>query len=268
LKHSLESLKKRILEYQDKLDKFGLKDYQIPTLHFNLFKLLYTVGHLVIVLTLSSLPSLFLNAPVGIIARKIAENHQKEALAGSRVKIEAKDVLLSKKILLSIVLVPSLWIIYGILLITCTNFSRSAIILCFWCMPLFSLFGVRATESGMMDYKDLKPVLQQIWPSNRRVIKNLPKERALLQSELRAVIKEIGPSLGGLYTNKDLDWGHYMKRTGSISSLAEMASINLVKSPRSPSDPLSRSQEINMSMDKKSSKFHFDDAEEKLKKEN
>lgn len=63
------------------------------------------------------MPTLVLNAPVGVIARVVSSREQKKALAASRVKIEARDVVMSKKITLSIVLVPTLWVTYAVLLL-------------------------------------------------------------------------------------------------------------------------------------------------------
>ncbi|CAN0527931.1 unnamed protein product, partial [Scytosiphon promiscuus] len=46
--------------------------------------------------------SFVLNLPVGIVARTTALKERKKALAGSVVKIAGRDVMLSKKIMISI----------------------------------------------------------------------------------------------------------------------------------------------------------------------
>jgi len=71
----------------------------------------------------------------------------------SRVKIEARDVVLSKKITLSIVLVPTLWITYAVLLLSFSHLEPATVAVLFFCCPLFSYIGVMATEAGMVDLK-------------------------------------------------------------------------------------------------------------------
>lgn len=54
-----------------------------------------------------------------------AIKERKKALAGSVVKIAGRDVMLSKKIMISIVMVPCLWIFYAVLLMVFTNWNLS-----------------------------------------------------------------------------------------------------------------------------------------------
>lgn len=53
----------------------------------------------------------------------MAKKERKKALAGSVVKIAALDVVLSKKIMISIVMVPLLWLFYAVLLILFTDWD-------------------------------------------------------------------------------------------------------------------------------------------------
>lgn len=129
----------------------------MPTLEQDDYlRLFYTIAHALLVFTLATMPTLVLNAPVGVIARVVSSREQKKALAASRVKIEAKDVVMSKKITLSIVLVPTLWITYAVLLLKYTSLRPETVLVLFLCCPLFSYIGVMATEAGMVDFKDIK----------------------------------------------------------------------------------------------------------------
>lgn len=251
----LEALEERLLDYQKTLHKLGLRDYQVrrdehwesglaayaavclvvsywmffscvlsctqvPTLQQDDFlKLFYTITHLLLVWTLATLPSLVLNAPVGVIVRVLSSREQKKALAASRVKIEAKDVVMSKKISLSIVLVPTLWITYAILLLKYTDLPPETIAVLFLCCPLFSYIGVMATEAGMVDMKDLKPVIMRLLPGARRRMATLPAERAQLQREIRAYIHHIGPDLGSLYLDKQVRWDEIIRNGSSTGDL-------------------------------------------------
>lgn len=57
--------------------------------------------------------------------RVTAIKERKKALAGSVVKIAGRDVMLSKKIMISIVMVPLLWIFYAVLMVALTNWELS-----------------------------------------------------------------------------------------------------------------------------------------------
>lgn len=55
----------------------------------------------------------------------MALKERKKALAGSVVKIAARDVMLSQKIIISIVVVPMLWIFYSVLLMLLCDWNFS-----------------------------------------------------------------------------------------------------------------------------------------------
>ena len=54
-----------------------------------------------------------------------AIKERKKALAGSVVKIAGRDVMLSKKIMISIVMVPCLWLFYAVLMMALTDWGVS-----------------------------------------------------------------------------------------------------------------------------------------------
>lgn len=59
------------------------------------------------------------------VSRITAIKERKKALAGSVVKIAGRDVMLSKKIMISIVMVPLLWLFYAVLLMLLTSWNLS-----------------------------------------------------------------------------------------------------------------------------------------------
>ncbi|CAM9404405.1 unnamed protein product [Chrysoparadoxa australica] len=214
---------KHLEEYRSKLSQLGLRDYQVPTLtDISPLKVTYTLVHLCLVMLLSSVPSLILNAPVGLMGRMAAAAERKKALAGSVVKITARDVMMSKKIIISIVMVPLLWLTYALLLFLFTSWNTSTKVLVVLCMPIFSYCGVMATEAGMVDVKDLKPLIMRLRPKMRREMMQLPQQRAALQKELREFIESEGSrgNLGELYENRGLiDWGARMNESKSSANL-------------------------------------------------
>lgn len=86
--------------------------------------------------------SLVLNFPVGVAANYWAYKEAKKDLKASRVKLAARDVLLSKKILFSLAAVPILWVSYAVLAFCFTSLETRTIIVLFLCCPLFSYIGM------------------------------------------------------------------------------------------------------------------------------
>jgi glycerol-3-phosphate O-acyltransferase/dihydroxyacetone phosphate acyltransferase len=210
-------LQDRLKAYQKELKELGIKDYQVIGLDREKYdmdgdtvmremRLPYQIGHFVLLLVLAGIPAIFLNLPVGILANLYAERRRKIALAKSKVKVRGMDVKLSEKVLFCIVMVPTLWIIYGLLLYKCTDLDGPAIALAGLSMPLFSYTGVVVTEAGIVGFKDLRPHLMRLFPSARRRLAALPATRRKLQKELRKFIRKIGPTLGELYYGETVDW--------------------------------------------------------------
>lgn len=226
-------LQERLNNYQKELDDLGIRDYQVPGLIstqsesdgdvvLREMRLPFRIAELLLLFSVSLIPALLLNVPVGIIAHWWALWRRKKALARSRVKIKGLDVMLTEKVLLCIVLVPTLWVSYGLALYSFTNVDLPTLSFFIYSFPLFSYMGIVTTEAGMVDLKHIKPILKRLFPSARKRMMKLPQERKQLQKELREFIKKIGPSLGDVYSNKELDWADFQqavrqeKRSGSM----------------------------------------------------
>ena len=223
-------LRKRLVDYQNELAELGIRDYQVGLLKsketetegdyvlremripFRIFRVFFTI-------LLAFLPTLVFNLPVGGLARIYAEKRRKKALAGSKVKIQALDVMMSEKIIFSIVMVPTLWFIYGLSLVCFTNMDAPTIVLAYFSMPLFSYIGVMSTEAGLIDLKDLRPHIMMLYPSTRKRLQVLPTVQRNLKKDLRKFVKEIGPALlGELYYDKEIDWKHIEEQTRIMST--------------------------------------------------
>ena len=121
------------------------------------------------------------------------------------------------KVLLCIVLVPSLWMTYALLLIIFTDLDGPAIALAILSMPLFSYMGIVSAEAGMIDLKDLKPYLMRLYPSTRRRLLELPRCRRKLQSDFREFVRMIGPTLRDVYTEEKMDWAEFQMTSREIT---------------------------------------------------
>jgi len=211
-------LQERITTYRRDLKELGLRDYQVTGLDRenhddekteNIrtgIRIVYRIAHLLVLTALSALPSLFLNLPVRIMADIYAERRRKKALAASKVKIHGYDVMLTEKLTFCIVVVPLLWLLYGLIMLFFTNFDGQTITLCFMCFPVFSYTAIISSEAGMVDGKDLKPYLLRLLPSTRKRLRALPKQRRELRRDVRAFVKKVGPAFGELYHRKSVDW--------------------------------------------------------------
>lgn len=215
-------LQTRLQQYQKELGELGIRDYQVPGLQsrkletdgdvvLREMRVPFRICELLLLLTLSFVPAILLNLPVGLIARSHALRRREKALAASKVKVKGMDVMLTEKVVLCIVLVPSLWLFYAFLLYFFTNLDGPQIALALFCMPVFSYMGIVTAEAGMVDWKDLKPYLMRLYPSARRRLMALPDIRRQLEQDLREFIRMIGPSLGELYTEKELDWAQFQQ---------------------------------------------------------
>jgi glycerol-3-phosphate O-acyltransferase/dihydroxyacetone phosphate acyltransferase len=219
-------LQKRIQDYRDELKDLGLKDYQVPALieeHLEevpiaridkvdgdrvmlTLQLFYNIVHKSILIAVSAVPMLLLNLPVGLMAGIYSERRRKTALANSKVKIKGYDVMLTEKVLFCLVMVPTLWFVYGLALALFTNLEGATIALILISMPIFAYSGIAVADAGVVQLSDLRPNLMRLFPSSRKRLAALPETRKRLRDDLRAYIRKIGPALGEIYYGKDLDW--------------------------------------------------------------
>ena len=216
-----------MIAYQKDLRELGIRDYQVPALDreksqieefetedvLGILRIPYQLVHIMILLMLAAIPTLFLNLPVGLLAGIYSERRRKKLLARSKVKIRAYDVMLTEKVLFCIVAIPSLWFFYFAMLSLFTDFDGPTIGLFTLSLPLFAYMGIIVTEAGMVGIKDIRPYYIRLFPSSRRKLRALPATRRQLQSDLRAFIKKVGPALGEIYYGKELNWQQIQERS-------------------------------------------------------
>ena len=233
----LQELQKQLEIYQDSLEQWGIFDYQVNKLDVDFSKALYVFLHGFLIFALASIPSFILNAPVGIAAKWWAEKRQVEALAKSRVKIAATDVLLSNKIIFSIAAVPTLWVTYAVLLYMFSGWQPKTVVLCILSFPVFSYVGIKSVEASMMDLKDLRPAFLRLLPFFRKQAVLFPQQRAAVQKLVRAAVKKYGPTLGPLYYEKDPNaWENSIRMLRSSADVNSTSSASPTKTETGSSD--------------------------------
>jgi glycerol-3-phosphate O-acyltransferase/dihydroxyacetone phosphate acyltransferase len=165
IQKDLTFLLENLQEYHKILKRMGLKDHQVSFMKYWTFHdVIGSALYGFVIFAFASIPSFVLNAPIGLIARYISLKEQQKALANSKVKIAGRDVLLSKKIIVCMIGVPVLWFFYLFLVIWLTNWYFSSIFLLFLSCPLFSFFGVRSVEAGMIELKTIRPLFYRLLP--------------------------------------------------------------------------------------------------------
>jgi glycerol-3-phosphate O-acyltransferase / dihydroxyacetone phosphate acyltransferase len=220
-----QELQDRISAYRNELKDLGIKDYQVPALteeHLDetldienvngdkliqFLQIVYNIAQKLSLGIVSAIPVLLLNLPVSVMAGLYSESRRKKALAHSKVKIKGFDVMLTEKVLFCLVMVPTLWVIYGLILLFLTNWDQPTIFLVMLSMPVFAYTGIVVAEAGIIEwYSDIRPFVMRLFPSARKRLAALPTTRTALQKDLRQFIRTIGPDMGEIYYGTNIDW--------------------------------------------------------------
>lgn len=114
--------------------------------------------------------------------------------------------MLTEKIVFCLVMIPALWVFYGLLLVYFTDFDGPTVAFIFFAFPICAYLGVVVAEAGIIELHDLRPHLMRLIPSKRKRMAALPSTRLKLREDLRAFIRSIGPALGEIYYGENLDW--------------------------------------------------------------
>ncbi|EMC98239.1 hypothetical protein BAUCODRAFT_32226 [Baudoinia panamericana UAMH 10762] len=204
------SLRTQVLDYNRTLFRIGLRDHQVSYAKFSWYRvwatLIYRVAKL-LVLTIAVLPGVVLFSPVFITGKSISHAKAKEALAASTVKIRARDVIATWKVLVALALTPTLDFIYTVILTYWVSANRIGGRVPTW-IPLWAVFfgglfffpaicfmALRFGEIGMDIFKSLRPLILSISPSSKNTLLKLRIRRQELQDQINNIINELGPEL-------------------------------------------------------------------------
>ncbi|KAJ7312988.1 hypothetical protein DFH08DRAFT_436239 [Mycena albidolilacea] len=204
-KPRVQELRKEVLKYNRLVRDMGLRDHQVPRAERAGWKTLalltYRVG-LLGVWAIFALPGVVLNGPIFILASIISRRKAKEALAASRVKIAARDVLATWKVIISVGVAPVLYLLYAIM---GTLLAIRAKAPWKWRLitPFLVLFGVPAMsyaalkfgEAGMDVLKSLPPLIAALIPGHQRSLDKLKAMRVKLSNDVSDLINDFGPTL-------------------------------------------------------------------------
>lgn len=208
-------LKRDVLSYNRELMQLNIRDHQVSYAKFPWWKvvayLVYRLGKLA-VLSIAVIPGALLFAPVFIIGKLISIRKAREALAASTVKIAARDVMATWKILVSMALAPALDIVYTIVGTYWAYTSR-----CWGYLPnfvptdgvpvtVFVIFllilfpsacfaALRFGEIAMDIVKSTRPLTLSLNPTSGNTLVKLRQKRERLQQNITDIVSELGPEL-------------------------------------------------------------------------
>ncbi|KAF5365754.1 hypothetical protein D9758_003306 [Tetrapyrgos nigripes] len=182
-------LREDVLKYNRLLRDLGLRDHQVPRAQKaswqTLGLLTYRVG-LLIVWTILALPGTILN----------------EALAASTVKIAARDVVATWKVLISLGVAPLLYCLYAFLATLVVIRANAPLkwriltpFVVFLALPFMNFAALKFGEAGMDVLKSLRPLVVALIPGQQRSLEKVKAMREHLSNEVAGVINDLGPQL-------------------------------------------------------------------------
>ncbi|KAI9308649.1 hypothetical protein BJ944DRAFT_254437 [Cunninghamella echinulata] len=199
-----KELENKVKAYNNQLKYFGISDHQVERTKTTLLSaapILINRLTRLFFLAILGFPALIANVPVLILARIITLKKQKEALAGSSVKIAARDVLATWKVIVALVFTPVLYGFYSsILFLYLWRIGQYGIKSSFWwsvgsfvIQPFFAYLGVRLTETGFELVKSLQPLIVAL--SQPDAAANLREMREKLSNDITDFVNENGPTV-------------------------------------------------------------------------
>lgn len=238
-------LKDDVMQYNRDLYLMDVKDHQLTNIKLSRFQvltlLIYRSVKLVL-LALGSLPGIWLFAPIFVCSKLISKRKAREALAESRVKVQARDVLATWKLLVAMVCAPLLYIFYAVVgtyIVHRYDLGPAYIrdkwrgsivpVLIMIILPMVTYSALRFGEVGLDIYKSLRPLRLAIRDSS--TLDDLQDRREALATELTALINTLGPQIfPDLESNRIIAMPEYMletpvRRRRSSSAASESRSL-------------------------------------------
>lgn len=216
----VRKLKEAVSEYNKKLMILGLHDHQVESLtrsnRLSILKIFISRLVVTTLFFLLAMPGVIMFSPVFIVARRISRKKQKEALASSTVKIKAKDVIGTWKILVALVLAPALYIFWAAVatfILFRIGMPRAfpvglVFFLCYMLCVLTTYASLRVGEVGMDAYKSLTPLFYSVLLAHRDIlqIENLKQTRRELALQVMDFCDRYGPLM---FADFDSFYGGY-----------------------------------------------------------
>lgn len=185
-------LQELVATYNTQLRLFGLKDYHVEAGTHLRRRTLARAALLSIRMLFNGLvafPGLCLGLPLLVATRVVSSRERRKALKSSTVKIHARDVIATYKILISLVMTPLLHVIYTSL--AWYLHSQAAAVCYFFFSPFVCWGAVRCAESSRLAYREAWATLSAVvLPSGRVKLREL-------RQEVKAGVLSLVDDMGG-----------------------------------------------------------------------
>lgn len=206
----VKQLRESVAAYNKQLRLLGLRDHQVEYAKFSVPKVVLTLVYRavkLVVLAFCALPGFILFSPVFAATKIISHRKAKEALKGSTVKVQGRDVIATWKLLVSLGVAPVVYQFYVFLLCFLTYKHRFYGIIPEWVpmwllvivgwivFPTITFAALRFGEIGMDIFKSLKPLAVCLTPSGSNTLIRLRERRQKLAEEVTDLINTHGPEL-------------------------------------------------------------------------
>ncbi|KAI7865856.1 hypothetical protein BDF14DRAFT_1875445 [Spinellus fusiger] len=200
----LVELADKVKAYNNTLKYFGLRDHQVERTSIapsTAAGVLLKRVFLLLLLSLVGFPALLVNYPILLLASVISAKKQKEALAGSSVKIAARDVLATWKVLVALVVAPTLYTLQSGLVFAYAFHSLHLSLktsffyftLAWTVQPALQYASVRLIENGLELYRSLPPLVMAL--NNPNGADHLRTMRTQLSDHITQFVNQHGPSV-------------------------------------------------------------------------
>lgn len=206
-------LSKAVKEYNKQLRYLNIRDHQVQyarmPIHTVVLTTIYRLLKL-LVLLVGTLPGFMLFTPVFVLTKYISIRKAREALAGSSVKIQGRDVMATWKIMTALFFAPILYNTYICIFVWRVYANRlwgywdyvpgwiplwTAFPIGWILFPLITFAALRFGEVGMDIFKSLRPLVMCLNPASSFNIQQLRDRRADLSERVTELINELGPEM-------------------------------------------------------------------------
>ncbi|KAK4677160.1 Glycerol-3-phosphate/dihydroxyacetone phosphate acyltransferase [Podospora pseudoanserina] len=243
----VKELKEAVTEYNKQLRYLDIRDHQVEKAKLSWFTVVATFLQRVVILFLLSagvIPGLLLFAPVFIACKVISHKKAKEALAGSVVKVQGKDVIATWKLLVALALAPLCYNTYAIITLYMVHKHRyygwvpewvpfwAVYIACCIFFILLTFAALRFGEVGMDILKSLRPLALCINPASSYNVAKLRERRAELKAQVTDIINTIGPEMF-----PDFEHSRLLAPADSAARAAARREAGVNSPPISPNRP-------------------------------
>jgi glycerol-3-phosphate O-acyltransferase/dihydroxyacetone phosphate acyltransferase len=203
-------LRASVTEYNRQLRLLGLRDHQVEYAKFSILKVIFTLIYRtakLIVLGVGAFPGFILFLPVFVATKLISIRKAKEALKASTVKVEARDVIATWKLLVALAFAPVCYNFYVVLFCWLAAKNRFygylpnwmptiGVALIGWVLfPTITFTALRFGEIGMDIFKSLRPLVLSLNPTNANTLVKLRERRVQLSYSVTEIINSLGPEL-------------------------------------------------------------------------